>query len=227
LRPVDKGADPGIRFAHWQDARGLLIARLGEYCSFCEMHCDADLAVEHKLPKDYPKNQHLTLAWINFLLACRNCNSTKGKKDIALQDLLWPDTDNTFHVLIYGPDAMIRVNPTLTTQEQQQAQALLDLVGVHRIPKIDPKMIDRRWMNREEAWRIAVEARNDLQTEDTPIHRKRIVELAMAKGYWSIWMTVFADDPQMRAELIRKFPGTSVACFDSNSRCHLSVTRHR
>jgi len=225
LRPVDKGSNPGVTFKHWQDARGLLIERLGEYCSFCEMHCDADLAVEHKLAKDYAKNRHLILAWVNFLLACRNCNSTKGDRDIELDDLLWPDTDNTLHALIYGPDAMIRVNPALIRQVQQQAQALLELVGVHRIPKIDPKLSDRRWMNRQEAWRLAIEARDDLQKEDTAIHRKRILQLAQAKGYWSVWMTVFANDPQMLFELINGFPGTSSACFDANGRCLPTITR--
>jgi 5-methylcytosine-specific restriction endonuclease McrA len=225
LRPVDKGADPGNIFKHWQDARALLIERLGEYCSFCEMHCDADLAMEHKLPKDYPKNQHLILAWINFLLACRNCNSTKGVKDIALLDLLWPDADNTFHALLYGPDALIRVNPALNSQEQQQAQALLELVGVHHTPNIDPKLSDRRWMNRQEAWRLAVDARNDLQKRDTTNLRKWIVNLAQAKGYWSIWMTVFANDPQMLSDLIHGFPGTAAACFNSDGQCLPSITR--
>ncbi len=225
MRPVEKGSDPGIAFTHYQDARGLLIRRIGEYCSFCEMHCDADLAVEHKLPKVYPKNQQFALAWTNFLLACRNCNSTKGKKDIDLQDLLWPDTDNTLHALLYGPDAMIRVNPDLTPQEQLQAQALLNLVGVHRIPNIDPQLSDRRWMNRQEAWHLASEAHADLQNENTPTHRRRIVQLAQANGYWSVWMTVFQNDLQMLSDLIRAFPGTSTACFDANSKCRPSVTR--
>lgn len=225
LRPVDKGITPTTSFTHYQDARGLLIGRLGEYCSFCEMHCDADLAVEHKLPKDYPKNAHLVLAWTNFLLACRNCNSTKGTKDIALQDMLWPDTENTLHALVYGPDAMIRVNSVLSPQEQLQALALLELVGVHRTPNIDPQLKDRRWMNREQAWRLAVEAYNDLQIEDTPIHRRRIVQQAQAKGYWSVWMTVFKSDQQMLLDMIRNFPGTDTSCFNTNGQCLPSVTR--
>ena len=225
MRPVDKGLDPRIPFTQYQDARGLLIERLGEYCSFCERRCPSDRAVEHKLPKDYPKNQHLALAWGNFLLACRNCNSTKGTKDIALQDLLWPDTENTFHALCYGPDAMIRVNPALNSQEQQQAQALLDLVGVHRTPKIDPQHKDSRWKGRHEAWQLAIGARSDLQNEDTPIHRKRIIELAQANGYWSVWMTVFANDPKMLSDLIHSFPGTCSACFNANGQCLPSITR--
>ncbi|MCW3055962.1 MAG: hypothetical protein JWN14_5132 [Chthonomonadales bacterium] len=225
LRPVDKGMDPDTLFTKYEDARGDLIERLGEYCSFCEMHCDADLAVEHKLPKVYLKNHSLTLAWINFLLVCRNCNSTKGRKDIALQELLWPDTENTFYALIYGPDAMIRVNPALDPQETQRAQTLLELVGVHRIPKIDPQLKDRRWMNRQEAWRLAIDARDDLRKVDTATDRKRIVQLAQANGYWSVWMTVFADDPQMLSALISKFPGTSIACFDVGGQCLPSIAR--
>ena len=80
-------------------------------------------------------------------------------------------------------------------------------------------------MNRQQAWRLAVDARTDLQNADTAIHRKRIVELAQAKGYWSVWMTLFGNDSQMLSELIRGFPGTSTDCFGADGRCLPSVTR--
>jgi len=224
LRPVEKGIGPDDGFTEFANARGLLITRIGEYCSFCEMHCDHDLAVEHKLPKNYQHNKHLELEWTNFLLACRNCNSTKGTKDIKLNELMWPDTNNTFYAFVYGPDAMIRVNPALNDGQKLMARSLLELVGVSRKLemdsrlRVDPKLKDRRWMNREEAWRLAVDAYSDLQTSDTVSLRKYIIRLAQAKGFWSVWMTVFASDKQMAAELIRGFPGTSTSCFDADCR---------
>ena len=80
-------------------------------------------------------------------------------------------------------------------------------------------------MNREATWRIAIGARDDLQKEDTATDRKRIVQLAQASGYWSVWMTVFANDPQMLSDLIRGFPGTSTACFNADGQCLPSVKR--
>lgn len=34
---------------------------------------------------------------------------------------------------------------------------------------------------------------------------------------WSIWFTVFKDHPEVRKELIDKFPGTAKDCFDPNN----------
>ncbi|HEU0014624.1 MAG TPA: HNH endonuclease signature motif containing protein [Longimicrobium sp.] len=57
-------------------ARPVLIARIGAYCSYCEMPLAANLAVEHVLPRKwFPE---LQLAWSNFLLCCPICNSIKG-----------------------------------------------------------------------------------------------------------------------------------------------------
>ena len=33
----------------------------------------------------------------------------------------------------------------------------------------------------------------------------------------SIWFTVFKDHPEVRKELIDKFPGTAKDCFDPNN----------
>ena len=64
MRPIDKGNCPqengkDIVFKEYAHARGELIKRLGEYCSFCEMHLDSSLHVEHRLPKSVARYQHL------------------------------------------------------------------------------------------------------------------------------------------------------------------------
>lgn len=228
MRPVDKGDCPqkdavDVVFNAYKDARGALIERLGEYCSFCEMHLDAGLDVEHKLPKSVARYKSLEKSWINFLLACVNCNSIKGHDDIDEDDLLWPDTHNTFYALQYGPDALVKPNPKLSTEERQKAERLIDLVGLNRAP--NPKTLsDRRWLNRHEAWGKAMHARALLLKTDIPELRESIADNAQANGYFSIWMTVFKEDPDMLQRIIEKYPGTATVCFEAGS-CVRCVSR--
>ena len=45
--------------------------------------------------------------------------------------------------------------------------------------------------------------------------RDAVVKLAKASGFFSVWMTVFNDDADMRLRLINSFPGTAESgCFD-------------
>ncbi len=44
-----------------------------------------------------------------------------------------------------------------------------------------------------------------------------IVDLCLADGHWSIWMTVFAGIKEIVLALIAAFPATvSANCFDAN-----------
>lgn len=212
MRPVERGSCPtdaeGIAkiFREYQDARGDLISRLGEYCSFCEARLGASLAVEHKLPKNL--HPQLEKDWNNFLLACTNCNSTKGKKNIVLTDYYWPDRDNTARAFIYLTGGLVHVNKNLTDAEQPQALKTLHLTGLDKTPINNPTMSDRRWLNRREAWDSAERSLKNLKSNDTPCMREQIVELARAKGFWSVWMTVFRDDKDMLERFINAFEGT-------------------
>ena len=98
------------------------------------------------------------------------------------------------------------------------------MVGLDKTPSDGGAESDRRWKNRREAWDIAAMAKRDLETENTPTLRKWIVQNAVSKGYWSVWMTIFQDDPDMRSRLIQAFIGTSIDCFDSeHSFCAVEV----
>lgn len=44
-----------------------------------------------------------------------------------------------------------------------------------------------------------------------------LANLAKAKGFFSVWMDVFAKDVDMRRRLIATFPGTAQDCFDPTS----------
>ncbi|KDB51675.1 hypothetical protein X805_27020 [Sphaerotilus natans subsp. natans DSM 6575] len=175
------------------------------------MHLDASLAVEHVRPKKPPGATDVlperALAWDNFLLACTNCNATKGDTDVVLADYLWPDRDDTFHALQYRIGGQV---DSAAGQDKVRADRLIDLVGLRKMPDT-PEAADRRWLNRREAWDMAERARQRLMTcpqAARELMREQIVETAKAKGFWSVWMTVFHGDPDMTARLIAASPGT-------------------
>ncbi|NOK10181.1 HNH endonuclease [Corallococcus exercitus] len=219
MRPVERGGWPTDgtgqprTFSEYPEARGALIERMGEYCSFCESRMSSSLAVEHMLPQKH--HPALERDWNNFLLACVNCNSTKGHDTIRLGDYYWPDRDNTARAFVYAADGVVAPEPTLGAKEQRRAVRTLRLTGLDKLPLHNPRASDRRWQHRKEAWGRAEEARDSLAANDTPHMRKQVIRQATALGYWSIWMTVFASDKHMRQELINAFKGTAPACFDA------------
>ena len=230
MRPVARGPHPqdadgrDVHYRTYAQARRELIQRLGEYCSYCEMHQDASLAVEHVRPKKPPDDvavdQTRELDWNNFLLSCPNCNSTKGNTDVVMNDYLWPDRDNTFQALKYSEGGLVCPADGLNADIASKAERIIELVGLDKTPN-DDKASDRRWLNRKEAWDIAVQKRAELAHVDNDdfrdVFRTAIINICQAKGYWSIWMTVFKDDADMLRRLILAFPGTCTDCFNGNA----------
>ncbi len=219
-RPVDNQGNE-VQFLEYKEAKGELFSRIGRYCSYCETN-KATLAVEHILPKK-PESEVIKerlLNWDNFLLSCPNCNSTKGHVEIKLDDFLWPDRDNTFRALRYSEGGI--VTPSFDGELGRKAHNTIKLFGLDKTPSIDPddkhrdKASDCRWNDRREAWDKALRAKNRLAKIDNIEMREQIVDTAVDKGYWSIWMTVFEDDPDIRRRLIEAFPGTCKDCFDAN-----------
>ncbi|MBI4612861.1 MAG: HNH endonuclease [Planctomycetes bacterium] len=225
MRPIERGPWPLDEdskkkvFKKYGNARGDLIDRLGEYCSYCERSILASLAVEHMLAKDL--HPHLEKEWSNFLLSCANCNSNKSVKDIQLDDYFWPDRDNTFRALAYGPDAQIKVAGGLRPEQQDRARRTLELTGLDkRPPPVNLRgSSDRRWGHRHATWSVAAFWR-DWLAEDPGNEKLRqaIIKAARnSKGFWSVWMTVFEKYPEVRADFIEAFPGTSSSCFDKRA----------
>jgi hypothetical protein len=155
----------------------------------------------------------LVLQWDNFLLACTNCNAIKQDKIPTLDTILWPDWDNTFRAFEYVAQGIIKPAANLSSVLQTKAIATIALTGQDRRPNLQTAS-DRRWQNRRETWQIASESKQDLATLDNEAMRRQITRTAAAQGYWSIWMTVFADDNDMRQRLIKLLPGTAQDCFD-------------
>ena len=220
MRPVNRGDAPKdanqkpIVFAHYRDARDHLIGRIGDYCSYCEVCLHGSIHVEHVRPKD--PNPLREREWSNFLLACENCNSIKSDKNVVLNEYFWPDADNTARAFEYSLDEPPRVSNSLDHSNRTIAARTIELTGLDRLPghqKYSDR--DRRWHKRKEAWGVALHARQILAQNPCDQVRDLIAQNAVSRGFWSIWMAVFHDDPVMRHRFLNWFPGTARGeCFD-------------
>ena len=228
MRPIERGASPIVGdYGDYRAAFVELQARLGPYCSYCERRIPTQLAVEHIQPKDANLYPHLIGRWDNYLLGCVNCNSTKKNKDVRLEEVLLPDRDNTSAAFVYRADGSIAVNTTLSVDCQAMAVRILSLPGLDKpssgAQDANGQLVAMdRVSQRMEIWAVAVESKDSLAAAPSAAMRAVIVDLALASGCFTIWLTVFADDPVMRRLLIDGFPGTAKTCFDANTTALVS-----
>ena len=216
MRPVNKGQAPRS-YRKYGDAQPDLVSQLGRFCSYCERHLPAGLAVEHKRPKSkYPAEE---LVWDNFLLSCPNCNSSKLAHRVILSRYIWPDADNTFRAFAYDQNGIIRVRKCLPKKLRRRARRTIILLGLDKYPGQfrEPTDRDYRWADRRKEWEKALVMRRQLHEHDTPGQREAIVKCAQ-DGIFSIWMDVFQEDARLMQQLLYAFPGTALDCFDH--RCH-------
>lgn len=219
MRPVERGTAPRT-YSKYGDAIGDLEERLGTYCSYCERRLPASLAVEHVVPKDL--HPELKTEWTNFLLACANCNSVKGDQPVEVDNFLWCDRDNTFLAFAYSNGGFVQLADNLNEVQKNKAQALLDLVGLQRHKASGwgrPASRDKRWQDRELAWASAEACRDNFENiGQTNEARKLVLEVAKYCGFFSVWMNVFSDYPDVKRELIKIFTGTATSCFDADGK---------
>jgi uncharacterized protein (TIGR02646 family) len=223
MRPVRRGSSPQLDdFEPYTDAKPELISRLGGYCSYCERRIATNLAVEHIQPKKLPAYAHLEGRWDNFLLGCVNCNSTKSKKDVQLDHILLPDRDNTFLAFRYLADGTIETSAAAKAAGiEQQAEDTLGLTGLDKpissvVDENGKQVAIDRVSQRLQAWGTAETAKDFIDgSPGNNAVRGMATLLAKESGFFSIWMTVFQDDADMRNRLIDVFPGSSGSgCFD-------------
>lgn len=212
-------------YRQYQDAAIDLMARIGDYCSYCERQIETNLAVEHIKPKS--RHRRLRNLWNNFLLGCTNCNSSKGNRNVTLRDFFWPDSDNTGFTFLYT-FGMITANPQMNEADRNRASSTLVLLGLDRDPgnpnrRRRPTKNDRRWQRRLEVWEMAQRALGRLNTNNSIEVRESIVEIATSRGMFSIWMKVFENDTDMRGRFIRAFPGTADECYDPETTAVVQV----
>ncbi|CAM2070565.1 TIGR02646 family protein [Sulfidibacter corallicola] len=227
MRPVDKGSSPCASFSEYGDAKPYLLERLGNYCSYCEIHIalNANIAVEHMEAKAYKPN--LKREWSNFLISCTMCNSMKsakdgrplghekGPRDFDKNLYLWPDEHDTWNAFRYLKDGRVIVNPNLAWQDRVSARRTRCLFKLNRTENEDS---DNRFQLREQVNRTA---RHYLAKYEAalkigyPVSElfELIYDIAKRDGFWSVWMTVFADHEDMCRKLINGFKGTNKAYF--------------
>jgi len=202
MRPIRRNQSPiAVDFDKHEDARPELLRRLGPYCSYCERHIVSAIHVEHVQCQH--RHPELKSRWDNFLLACSNCNGTKTGKEFAFSEILFPDRDNTFAAFSYADSGAILAD----TEIGSRSLALTGLSDKDKIADYG------RISQRREAWKKAQDAMDDLRRR--PGSSSQAITLATETGFFSVWMTVFTGDPEMRNRLINAFPGTRESgCFD-------------
>lgn len=230
MRPVHRGHSPQAEdYTNYEDAKPELISRLGSYCSYCERRIATQLAVEHIQPKALPAYQPLIGRWENLLLACVNCNSTKGDRNVLPSDLLLPDRDNSFAAYCYTQDGRVFVRSGLSMEVSTLANTTLTITGLDRasshITDANGRLVALdRVSQRMEVWLVAQDSRRDLDNDPTNVALQHAtVRAALGYGYFSIWMTVFAGCRDMRRLFIEAFKGTQGSgCFDPQTTSEVS-----
>ena len=145
-----------------------------------------------------------------------------GYKDVVLSDVLLPDRDNTFSAYLYDAGGGVQVSPMLSRSEQKLALATLTLVGLQQpgTAAVDANgrlIAFDRIKQRLEAWLTAKYARDELLAlrPGDAVVAEALVRLALATGFFSVWMEVFQADPGIRNRLIDAFAGTrDSGCFN-------------
>lgn len=225
MKPVKKGAS-STQYSEYKKAKPLLLARLGEQCSYCERSGDPqDLHVEHIYPKD--PHPELELEWTNFLLACNTCNSYKnlflgnGRQVNLEARFAWPHLDNTFEAYLYKSTGEVLIAPTVPQAMVPTLEATRDMVGL----LLSPAVADNYQKlgvaydgatKRSQMWGIALGFRLMFIMNPSQSNAEAIARGASVMGYFSVWMEVFSGIQQVRLHLINAFKADS-DCFDNNS----------
>jgi hypothetical protein len=231
MRPVLRSSSPQEQeFEPYTKSLPYLVSRLGSYCSYCERHVQANLAVEHIQPKGLAQYAHLTGTWTNFLLGCVNCNSTKLNKDVVFEQLLLPDRDNTALAFDYPQDGSVVPSEFAKNNGYEGlCKATLKLTGLDKVPartadENDNLVALERVSQRMQTWLLALDMLTLIETNDSPELRTAITKLASKSGFFSIWMKAFQRDRDMRLRILEAYPGTRESgCFDQDG---LPATPH-
>ena len=223
MRPVAKGLPPQIEYAHYRDALDDLAGQIGLFCSYCEQPIQHAPEIEHVQPKSL--EPHLERSWNNLLLGCTNCNKTKSDNPVDRTQVAFPDTDNTFRGLVFLEDGKITVSRHLTGEQTELIRQVVGLVRLDRHPDAEerddrPTARDKRAYLRRDVWALAKRCLGHIeQPENNPSIRSIVAEvLAPSKGFFSVWMTVFCNHPDMLNMFIQNFRGTDADCFDNEGQ---------
>lgn len=191
---------------------------IDNFCSYCEVF-SSDLEVEHVISQNQDKT--LIHNWDNFLLACGRCNGRDNKtnKTVDLNAIHFPHRNNTFLSFVYEEGGFVKVNPLLKGDSYRNAENMLNLVGLDKIPG-NPKYpnlltTDTRWRHRRTVWEYAKKYLPDYEAGN--LTAEQIVEFALQRVFFSVWFQVYNNHDPVKALLINRFLGTAQDCFDSGN----------
>jgi hypothetical protein len=249
MRPVVKSVRTDaitgtpLEIKPWGDAKPNLIIELGSHCSFCEKSgTRSAFHVEHIHGKGCLNATGIKIydamkyRWDNFLIACVNCNSVKGDKDVVLHAPFLPHTNNLLHYIKVLKGGLIRIRLGITGNDLIRTQAFIDLIGLDRVPghpQFSSK--DDRWDERLEAYDIAERYHRKYTSLPPETDIETIVTLAKSTGFFSAWYEIFKGQNSVidalingytpaGGVLINAFPATHQASFDSTANY---ITRPR
>lgn len=234
MRPVDKGESPYNTIKKYQDALPYLGEKIGYYCSYCEFPIKHVPEVEHVVSKS--KGRDIT-DWKNLLLGCKYCNARKSANTTPENDddFLWPDVNNTAIAYLYE-NGYPKVNEQLlmeldpTGELKEKATNTYELVKLGNVPDLSKGDKDRRLIERNTAYYKAKESLDGwLHMKDAPDSyredlKKQIIMTALGDGFYSVWMTVFANEPQILLALIDGFAGTNKNCYDEEGNVKKNIS---
>lgn len=83
----------------------------------------------------------------------------------------------------------------------------------HGIPQIAKEPLQN--------WKQVKENRN----EYTDIVKNQILLTAVGSGFFSVWMTVFSEEPEMLLAFIEKFPNTRTEYFDERGKVRFKMSQ--
>lgn len=241
MRPLDKGLcpiDPATGLDKtvndYDQWRTDLIDRIGYYCAYCNIPLSHSLQVEHVVPKN-PMPGHPAgslLGWDNMLLACGPCNgpNAKGNKPFNRTLYYTPEDHNplfAFQIIAHSSlsnAAIIAPQSSLTDAQTKKAN---DTINLFKWKQVDsrPDVVDIRWRRRFDT-KVLVEISYQLYQEiklHSPtlenLAAKNIAIQAKQAGFFLLWFSAFAAEPQVMEKLIDPtiIPGTAQNCFDAHN----------
>ncbi len=246
MRPVRRGVSPRESdYSDYKDAKTELVSRISSgwinekhvasYCSYCERKIDTNLAVEHIEPKNGKfAKPNLIGRWSNFLLACVNCNSTKGAKKVDLKNIFLPDRDNTFIAFEYLEDGSVIPNKSLSSKDTAIANKTLTLLGLDKTLRETYDARDNLIAQDRASQRMNIlgTAEYSLEGYERNLGNETVANLIVNNmihsGFFSVWMKVFHAYPEMKNRFIDAIHGTRVSgCFNLDTSDAVSPHSNR
>lgn len=140
------------------------------------------------------------------MLACKSCNLAKDDKDL-IGGILFPHTHNTYFTFSISPSALVTPRIGLQPADTALAEKTIRELGLNR-KEGDPDHTpaDDRVKYRRQALMLA---KHYLQKfEKGKADDETIVDLALSRGFWLVWMEVFVDHNAVQQKLANAFQGT-------------------